>query len=221
MISVEDDKIGQLKVVLDKKMQNADSITIVPHKRADFDAIGSAIALYLMALKHQKNTTILIDDPIYTLDSGVQTIIKEIESQGIDIIDYKEYKKIADSKNLLILIDTSSETVLKFIKIVLANVDKIIFLVEPNLLEIKKAENLLEIYIEDWEVYPNKIEILFNKVNNNSIDEEILKEIFGKFKIIGKIGASNKFTNIANNIKEENLLLNKYMKILTKLEWRR
>ena len=63
----------------------------------------------------------------------------------------------------LILIDTSSETVLKFIKVVLANVDKVIFLVEPNLLEIRKAENLLEIYVEDWEVHPKKIEILFNK----------------------------------------------------------
>ncbi len=169
-------------------------------------------------------------------DKKIENFITHISNNldifgGIDLlfneknkINYEKVEElISELKDIydLILIDTSSETVLKFIKIVLANVDKIIFLVEPNLLEIKKAENLLEIYIEDWEVYPNKIEILFNKVNNNSIDEEILKEIFGKFKIIGKIGASNKFTNIANNIKEENLLLNKYMKILTKLEWRR
>ncbi len=147
---------------------------------------------------------------------------------GIDVL-FNERNKINYEKveNLiselresydLILIDTSSETVLKFIKVVLANVDKVIFLVEPNLLEIRKAENLLEIYVEDWEVHPKKIEILFNKVNSSSIDEEILKEIFGKFKIIGKIKLSDKFTDIANNIKSENLLINKYIKILSQLD---
>ena len=65
-------------------------------------------------------------------------------------------------------------------KIVLSQVDKIMFLIEPNLLEIKKAENLLEIYIEDWEVHPKKIDILLNKVNIHSVDQDIVKEIFGK-----------------------------------------
>ena len=102
-------------------------------------------------------------------------------------------------------------------KIVLANVDKIIFLLEPNLLEIKKAENLLEIYIEDWEVNPRKIDILLNKVNINSVDQDILKEIFGRFKIIGKINFSFKFTELANNIREVDLGLKKYIKILEKI----
>ena len=62
-----------------------------------------------------------------------------------------------------------------------------------------------------------KIEILFNKVNGNSIDETILKEIFGKFKIIGHIKESDKFTEVANDIKSENFRLNKYMKILEKI----
>ena len=64
----------------------------------------------------------------------------------------------------LVLIDTSSETNLKYIKIILANVDKIIFLIEPNLLEIKKAEQLIEIYVEDWEIPKEKIDILLNKI---------------------------------------------------------
>lgn len=135
-------------------------------------------------------------------------------------ISYEKVENlISDLKNMydLILIDTSSETILKFIKIVLANVDKIVFLVEPNLLEIKKAENLLEIYVEDWEVHPKKIEILFNKVNSSSVDEEILKEIFGRFEIIGKIKNSKKFTDIANDIRSDNFILDKYMKILEKI----
>ena len=131
----------------------------------------------------------------------------------------KVEKMFADLKDIydLILIDSSSETNLRFMRVVLANVDKIMFLIEPNLLEIKKAENLLEIYTEDWEIFPKKIEILLNKVNVNSVDQDILKEIFGRFKIIGKINFSFKFTELANNIRESDFRLNKYVKILEKI----
>ena len=190
----------------------------------DFDIINNSINTIFKIKKYN----------YYENTSKIENFITHVSNNldifcGIDLLFNEKnkisYEKVEDLiselKDIydLILIDTSSETALKFIKIVLANVDKIIFLVEPNLLEIKKAENLLEIYIEDWEVYPNKIQILFNKVNNNSIDEEILKEIFGKFKILGKIKVSNKFTDVANSMKAENLL-SKYMKILTKLERR-
>ena len=131
----------------------------------------------------------------------------------------KVEKMLLDLKEIydFILIDSSSETSLKFMKAVLANVDKIIFLLEPNLLEIKKAENLLEIYTEDWEIFPKKINLLLNKVNMNSVDQDIVKEIFGRFKIIGKINFSFKFTELANNIREGDLRLNKYIKILEKI----
>ena len=188
----------------------------------DFDIINNSINTIF---KIKKNN-------LYEKDIKLENFITHI-SHNLDIfcgIDnlFTENNKISFEKveNLiselkdiydLILIDTSSETNLKFIKIVLSNVDKIIFLVEPNLLEIKKAENLLEIYIEDWEVYPKRIYILFNKVNVNSIDETILKDIFGKFEIVGKINFSSKFTELANNIKGEKIGLNKYVKILEKI----
>ena len=188
----------------------------------DFDIINSSINTIFRINKYNS----------YEKDNKIDSYISHISTNldvlcGIDTLFTEEnkisYEKvenlISDLKEIydLVLIDTSSETVLKFIKAVLANVDKVIFLVEPNLLEIKKAENLLEIYVEDWEIYPKKIEILFNKVNSNSIDKNILKEIFGRFKIIGKINESNKFTEIANDIRCENLGLNKYIKILEKI----
>ena len=188
----------------------------------DFDIINNSINTIFRIQKYNS----------YNNSSNIENFITHISNNldifcGIDSlfteknkISYENVENlISELKDMydLILIDTSSETILKFIKVVLANVDKIIFLVEPNLLQIKKAENLLEIYIEDWEVYPKKIEILFNKVNGNSIDSEILKEIFGKFKIIGHIKESDKFTEIANNIKSENFGLNKYIKILDKI----
>jgi Flp pilus assembly CpaE family ATPase len=115
------------------------------------------------------------------------------------------------------LVDTSSETTLKYIKTVLLNVDKIIFLIEPSLLEIKKAENLLEIYIEDWEIPVNKFKIILNKVNINSIDEEIIKNMFNKIEIVGKLSFSSHYTAFSNDVRKECLMYNKYMKILEKI----
>lgn len=188
----------------------------------DFDIINSSINTIFRVSKYNScEKGEKIDNFITHISNnldvlcGIDTFFTEENKISYERVEnlISELKDIYD----LILIDTSSETVLKFIKIVLSNVDKVIFLVEPNLIEIKKAENLLEIYVEDWEVYPKKIEILFNKVNNNSIDRSILKEIFGRFKIIGKINESNKFTEIANDIRCENLGLNKYIKILEKI----
>ena len=85
------------------------------------------------------------------------------------------------------------------------------------MLEIKKAEKLLEIYIEDWGVSTNKFDIVLNKVTAGSIDDTILNNIFNNFKIIEKIDFSNKYTVLANDIKSINFGLNKYVKILNNL----
>ena len=55
-----------------------------------------------------------------------------------------------------------------------------ILIVEPNLLEIQKSKNILKIYKEEWNIDNNKINILFNKFNKNSIDINILKIIFSE-----------------------------------------
>lgn len=188
----------------------------------DFDIINNSINTIFRIKKYKE----------YQKEGDINCFITHISTNldvfcGIDAF-FTEENKISFEKvenmlsNLrerydLILIDTSSETNLKFTKIIFMNVDKIIFLIEPNLLEIKKVENLLDIYIEDWEVNHKKIDILFNKVNGNSVDQDILKEIFDKFNIIGKISFSTKFTELANNIREVDLGLKKYIKILEKV----
>ena len=185
----------------------------------DFDIINSSINT-IFRVKKYKN---------YEDKGDIECFITHISSNldvfcGIDLLFTEENKinfekvshLIDDLKEQydLILIDSSSETHLKFMKVVYATVDKILFLLEPNLLEIKKAERLLEIYVEDWEISQRKIEILLNKVNVNSVDQDIIKEIFNRFNIVGNIRFSLKFTELANNIKESDLKLNKYAKLL-------
>lgn len=98
-----------------------------------------------------------------------------------------------------IIIDTTSECFFDYTKEILENSNLIIFLAQANLTELKKSKNLLDIYINKWQIKKEKIKILFNKENINSIDNKILKILFSDFEILGKIKLNNKFNLIINN----------------------
>lgn len=117
----------------------------------------------------------------------------------------------------IILIDTSSEINLKFTKAALKNVDKIIFLTEGNLLELKKSKNLLEVYINDWEISPYKFNILMNKINKFSIEKEIIKDIFENMRIIGEINFKNEYTSYINNCLKGYINTKQYLNIIKKI----
>ena len=73
-----------------------------------------------------------------------------------------------------------------------------IFICESNLLGIKKTLNLIKINNK----IKNNIFIIFNKYNFNSINFEILKNIFNNnYNILGKINYSNKIEIIINKNK--------------------
>ena len=73
-----------------------------------------------------------------------------------------------------------------------------IFICESNLLGIKKMLNLIKINNK----IKNNIFIIFNKYNFNSINFEILKNIFNNnYKILGKINYSKKIEIIINKNK--------------------
>ena len=76
--------------------------------------------------------------------------------------------------------------------------NEIIFLSQPNLLEISKSKKILERYINRYLIEKEKIYILFNKYNKYSIDENLLKKIFFEFNSIGKIKFNNKYNLLLN-----------------------
>ena len=127
---------------------------------------------------------------------------------------FNDVKKFYD----VIIIDTSSECFFNYTKDIIKKSNINIFIVEPNLLEIQKSKNILKIYKEEWNIDNNKINILFNKFNKNSIDINILKIIFSEYNIKRKIDINNKYNLIINknankidkNIKKE------YLKIIEK-----
>ncbi len=101
----------------------------------------------------------------------------------------------------------------KFVKTILSKGDKIIFLVEPNLSEIKKSNNLLEIFLEDFNIDVDKIKIVFNKVNKYQIAEVVLEELFSDFEIIGKINYDEKYNLLINKNMCKNIDSSNYEKI--------
>ncbi len=124
----------------------------------------------------------------------------------------KELKNYYD----VIIIDTSSECFLDYTKEIIKISNTNIFIVEPNILEIKKSRKILDIYINEWDINKNRINILFNKFNKNSIDINLLKNIFSDYNIIGKINANDKYNLIINkNAKKTNKEIKKeYIKTM-------
>ena len=123
----------------------------------------------------------------------------------------QEIKKYYD----YILIDTSSECFFDYTKNIIENSTKNIFIIESNLSEIKKSKNILNMYTKQWKIKKEKIKILINKYNENSIEENIIKNIFSEYSIIGKITMSNKYNQYINeNFKNIDKIIEKeYKKI--------
>lgn len=120
-----------------------------------------------------------------------------------------------------IIIDTSSECFFEYTKELIKLSDKCIFLTEPNLLEISKSRRFLDIYYNKWKIEKNKINIVFNKFNKNSIDIKLLKNIFSDYNILGKINLKNNYNFFINNnfknIIFNNKIENNYKKIINKI----
>ena len=73
----------------------------------------------------------------------------------------------------------------------LENAEKIIFILELNIEEIKQLNKLINNLILNNLINKNKINILINKYNKNSINYKLIKKIFFNYNIVGKIKLNN------------------------------
>ena len=191
----------------------------------DFDILNSSInSIFGIKKKPIKKNNIKFNNNIKNLIVKVDKKIDMLCATKI-LVDEK-YKKIKEefsnillelkNKYDLIIIDNSSECFFEYTKEILNKSDTIFFLVEPNVIELKKSRNLLDIYINKWKIKKEKINIIFNKININSIDDKILKTIFSDFKILGKINININYNLIINrNFKFINKKIKKdYLKII-------
>lgn len=197
----------------------------------DFDILNNSLHTILGIKKYSQKIRNKIKNNNLLKEIKIEELIIKINSKidlvsGINLLFDSKYKISSEKvKNILsklkekyeiIIIDTSSECFFDYTKEIIKNSNLNIFILEANLLEIKKAKNLLNIYINNWEIPQENINILFNKYNENSIDISILKKIFSEFNILGKLSFNPQYNLIINknNINKLNTILkNEYLKI--------
>ena len=193
----------------------------IKHKKIliiDFDIYNKSLDLIFGYNKkvQQEKAIIKINNNIDLL-SKIEIFFKE------SYIEKNKIKKILDSfskKYDLIIIDNTSEYSCEHTKEILKNSDTIIFLSDANLIELNKTKKLLEKYINKWKIEKERINVVFNKININSINNKILNNLFSDFNILGKINFSNKYNLIINNnLKILNKKINKeYINIIKKMK---
>lgn len=240
---IKNEKISNLKIIKNKTNKNSKvknkiiSVVGTP-------GIGKSIFISLFSKNVKNKKILIIDFDIYnksldlifgynTKNQKEKSIIKvnnniELLSK-IEIFfkeNYIEKNKIRNILNSfskkydLIIIDNTSEYSCEYTKEILKNSDSIIFLSDANLIELNKTKKLLEKYINKWKIEKEKFNVVFNKININSINNKILNNLFSDFNILGKINFSNKYNLIINNnLKMLNKNINKeYINIIKKMK---
>lgn len=237
---IKNSKINNIKKFKNKTNKTQNKIISV----VGIPGVGKSIFISLFSknIKHKK--ILIIDFDIYNksldLIFGYNTKVQQEKAiikinNNIDLlskieiffkesyIEKNKIKNILDSfskKYDLIIIDNTSEYSCEHTKEILKNYDSIIFLSDANLIELNKTKKLLEKYINKWKIEKERINVVFNKININSINNKILNNLFSDFNILGKINFSNKYNLIINNnLKILNKKINKeYINIIKKMK---
>lgn len=189
-------------------MGNSNKVLII-----DFDVLNNSLHTILGIKKYPEKVADKIKNNNLLEALDVEELIMKINPKidliaGISLLFDGQYQiskvKIKtileklEQKYDAIIIDTSSECFLEYTKEIMKNSSINIFMIEPNLLEIKKAKKLLNIYINQWGIPQKDFNILFNKYNENSIDSSILKNVFSGFTILGKLSNSSQYHLLIN-----------------------
>lgn len=179
----------------------------------DFDVLNNSLHTILGVKKYPEKIKKIINENVSFEEINAQNLAIKINEKidlisGINLIfnskNKIEEKELKNSlKNIFkdynyVIIDTTSECFFRYTKEIINMSDICFFITEANLSEISKSKRLLEIYSKDWNVDDNKIKIIFNKFNKNSIDIKLLKKIYFDYEIIGKIKLKNNYNDFLN-----------------------
>lgn len=206
-------KIKNKILLLDFNLEQNDLSTILGKKKYSKNIIKK--------MKNNNIEQINIKDFIIKINEKIDLI------SGLDVFftekieKYKLKNMLMELKNKyeIIIIDTPSEYKKEELKILLKNSEEIIFLLEANLIQIKKTKIILDYYEKNWKIKKEKIKLIFNKNNKNSIPIFLLKKIFNK-NYLGKINYDEKINYVINKNKIKNSNKNtkkQILKIILKL----
>lgn len=131
------------------------------------------------------------------------------------LINYKIIKKLKNNYDYIFIEINLNKNIKNKIKKIINN-EKNILIINPNLIEIKNNKKIIE------KNKLNNFKIIINNYNKFSINKEIIKNIFNKNKIIGKIKHFEEYEDLINqnfkNYKNKFNLFNKeFKKIIDKI----
>lgn len=98
--------IKEFKSELETIIQEASTIFITPHVGVDFDAIASAIGIYLIAKKLDKPCYVIIDEEPHKMEVGVKSIMDECKDK-VNFITLNKYQQLKGTNDVLIAVDTN------------------------------------------------------------------------------------------------------------------
>lgn len=124
-----------------------------------------------------------------------------------NVLNKDHYAKIleaAKEKYDFIIIDTSSNIFLDSLKWAAQIASKILFVTEANYLSMKKSTQLLSVLVTNWTVWKEKIKIVVNKENAQTLGVDVVEQILEDYELIGKIkymeeGLEHSYTKILEN----------------------
>lgn len=157
--------IKNLKVNLESKILSSKNVVIVPHSRIDFDAFASAVGISLIVEKLERKSMILIDDPIYNLDSSVKGVIDDARKK-FNIVNRENCLKEINSNDLVVLTDVNKSNLI---------------CLSEQLKEINK-ENI--IVVDHHDEGPTTVDAMYKYINTTvSSASEIVVKLLNLFKV--------------------------------------
>ena len=216
--------IGKSSIIINlaQTLSNLNKKTLI----IDFDFINKSIHTILGVKDIQK------ENYINKINKNIDLISPENinmqENKMLEIINKINILIIKLRKNYdYIFIDTNSnenfskEKIKNYFELI-NNSDLVLFVSGCNLLEINKSAKLLENYLYLIKTKNIKINILFNKYNNYSIEPNLLKNIFYEFNTLGFINDNEKYNLLINtNIRNFNMykkIKSNYLEIINSIE---
>ena len=100
--------IKNLKLNIEQKVLGKKRVVIVPHKRIDFDAIGSALGLAVIVKKMNAIPIIVVDDNIKEMQRGIQIIMDDV-SKDFLIVSRDKYLEMKEDDDVYILTDVNKQ----------------------------------------------------------------------------------------------------------------
>lgn len=179
----------------------------------DFDVFNNSINTIFNVPKYPSNTESMnIKENIIEVSKYEHLLCSTdmifSDENSFNYINLEKLIKDLKKQYKQIVIDTTSNYQYKYLKMLFEIANDIVYIIVPNISDLKKAIKQYEILIEDFKIEKEKIKLFINKENNYSVDSMIVSKMFGNLKISGTMKYNEAIEANINNKKSRKIKIN-------------